>query len=114
MDRSRDGKYLAAQLCRQFGGDERATALCGLNDEGALAEGGDQAVAHGKMKGTRPLVEGILTQQQSLRGDLMGQLAISSRIDNVHPRGQYRDGARSEERRVGKESRDRGAPWRES
>src|SRR5690625_5461077 len=79
MDRSRDGKYLAAQLCRQFGGDERATALCGLNDEGALAEGGDQAVAHGKMKGTRPLVEGILTQQQSLRGDLMGQLAISSR-----------------------------------
>src|SRR6185369_16280706 len=79
-DPARHRPHLAPEVERVAGGDQRARARRGLDDQGALGERGDHPVAYRKMPGAGREAAGELADQGALRGDLFAEAGVAARV----------------------------------
>ena len=78
-----DCEDLAAVFVGEVGGDERAAGQVGLDDNRAERHAGDDAVADGEGLLVGGAIEGKLGNQRAVGGDLLEQLRILGRRDQV-------------------------------
>ena len=92
-DAPRHRHHLLAQPERGVGGDQRARALCRLDHDHQLGEGGDGAVAAREVAPVRrrPVRE-LADQGPALGQDSGGQLGIRRRVDDVDAGAEHGQG----------------------
>src|SRR6185436_12505365 len=80
VDRTRNGEDLATLLGGRARRDERAGSERRLDDQTALRESADQAIAAREVRRERACAEGELGGQQPALGDLAGERGIAARV----------------------------------
>jgi hypothetical protein len=83
VDAPGHGEDLPAILIGEVGGDERAAGEVGLDHHGAQRHAGHQAVADGERLPVGRAVEGELGDDRAVGGDLLEELRILGRRDEV-------------------------------
>src|SRR5581483_3020287 len=93
VDAAGHGEDLAVLLEGQAGRDEGAAVDVALDDEDAEAEGAEDAVAAREVLAARLRAEGVVADQAALLHDLLRQLDVLGRVDDVEATGEHGDGA---------------------
>src|SRR5581483_2491983 len=91
MDRTRDREDFAPLFQCIAGGDQRAASQRGLDHEDAESEPADEAISARKVRWPRRRAERELREQQSVAGNISGEIPIACRINDIETRTEHRD-----------------------